>query len=148
MELASTRRQDYRFSTQVRVRFAETDAQGVVYNGSYFTYLEVGRVEYFRALMVKFQGSPYDLTVAEACCRYHSPAIFDDLLDIYVRVADMKNTSFAFHYLLINERTGAAVATARTVQVVLDPGSKKPVKIPPRVRESIEGFEGRRLRKG
>ncbi len=141
MQLSDIHKDHYRFSTSVRVRFAETDAQGVVYNGSYFTYLEVGRVEYFRRIGLSFQGSQYDLTLAEASCRYHSPAKFDDILDIYVRVAHVQNTSFVFEYLIQHRDTGRRVATARTVMVVLDRKTKKPVKLPQALRDTIEKME-------
>jgi len=61
---------------ELRVRYAETDAQGVAYFGSYYAWFEAGRNELTRSV-----GLPYrdlerrgvNLPVAEAFCRYQSP---------------------------------------------------------------------------
>ena len=80
-----------RFSTTTRVRYAETDASGIVYYNNYFVYFEVGRVELFRQL-----GLPYDrrLPIVEARCRYHASARFDDLLRIETFVEQLRTRAF------------------------------------------------------
>ncbi len=79
------------FKTRTRVRYAETDASTIVYYGSYFVYLELGRIEMFRELAL-----PYDrqLPIAEAGCRYIAPARFDDLLEIHSFVAELRSKGF------------------------------------------------------
>ncbi len=137
-------RRKYKFSTTLRVRFAETDAQGVVYNGNYFTYFEVGRVNYFRNLGIKFAWSGnrmHDITVAEATCQYKSPARFDDELEIFVRVPEIRHTSFIFEYLITRKSTGDTIACGHTVMVILKADTKKPTAIPEEVKNKIEEFE-------
>ena len=68
--------------TRLRVRYAETDQMGVVYYANYLVWMEVGRVELCKALGFNYGEMERDdgvlLAVAEACCRYLSPARFDD----------------------------------------------------------------------
>ena len=79
------------FTTRPRVRYAETDASGIVYYNSYLVYFEIGRVEMFREL-----GLPYDwrLPIAETYCKYKSSARFDDELEICSFVAELRKKGF------------------------------------------------------
>jgi acyl-CoA thioester hydrolase len=90
----------FKFYHELRVRWAEVDPQGIVFNGNYLTYFDVGITEYFRNL-----GLPYpegfskygsDFFVKKASIEYHSPAIFDDLIQIYVRIGHIGNSSVQF----------------------------------------------------
>jgi acyl-CoA thioester hydrolase len=79
------------FTTRARVRYAETDATGIVYYNVYFVYLEVGRIEMFREL-----GLTYDrhLPIIETGCRYHASAKFDDLVEIHTFVEELRSKGF------------------------------------------------------
>jgi acyl-CoA thioester hydrolase len=76
---------EHSHSTSIRVRYADTDKMGIVYNGNYLTYFEIGRTELLRAL-----GLPYaelekqgiQLPVMEAHIEYKSPAYYDDMLTV------------------------------------------------------------------
>ena len=75
----------YDFSHRIRVRFAETDAMGIVHHSRYLPYLEEARVEYLRHI-----GHPYneiraegvDMAVLEAGVQYRQPLKFDDVVDV------------------------------------------------------------------
>ena len=129
---------------EVRVRYAETDAQGVVYYANFFVWFEVGRMTYMRE-----RGWPYDemerngigFMVMEATCRYHAPARFDDQIIIRTWVDEVRQRSFGFAYEVLDKVTGERLATGRTVQVFVD-GEGKPVAIPARVRARLGGGEG------
>ena len=80
----------FRFSTDVRVRFAETDAQRIAHNATYLVWFEVARVAYldeFTAGYRAFQDAGYEATVVEAHVRYLAPAVFDDVMG-YVNVIE------------------------------------------------------------
>ncbi|MCC6751479.1 MAG: acyl-CoA thioesterase [Deltaproteobacteria bacterium] len=79
------------FSTRTRVRFAETDASGIVYYNNYFVYFEVGRIEMFREL-----GLPYDwrIPIAETHCRFRASARFDELLEVHSFVEEVRSKGF------------------------------------------------------
>lgn len=94
---------DYPFTHQVRVRFAETDAMGVVHHGRYLPYLESARVEYLRHVghpYTKVREQGIDFSVIEVQLRYRAPLRFDDLVDVHVRIGQMGRASFLMQYLL------------------------------------------------
>lgn len=107
---------DYPFAHRVRVRFAETDAMGIVHHSRYLPYLEAARVEYLRHL-----GHPYteareaglDYAVLEAYVQYRQPLRFDEEVDVHLRLASATRTSFNMSYLLTVD--GGVRATAVTV---------------------------------
>ncbi|MGC8579960.1 MAG: acyl-CoA thioesterase [bacterium] len=129
----------YSLKTQVRVRFVETDAQGIVNNGTYMTYLEVGRIEFLRKAGISVkdrQKYGVDFVLVEACIQYKSAATFDDLLNIYVRLKEMKDRAFTLEYLITNdEDNDRVIATAHTVTVAVNPSTMKACIIPQNIRE-------------
>jgi acyl-CoA thioester hydrolase len=93
--------------TMLRVRYAETDQMGYVYYGNYYTYFEVGRVEYMRARGVAYKEMEINddsyIVVAESQCRNLRPARYDDLLRIRTRVAELRSRTIRFAYEVIRE---------------------------------------------
>ncbi len=129
------------FAHRQRVRFGETDLQGVVYYANYLLFAEVGRVAYLRALGIEYgrdlTGQGIDFTIGEASVRYQAPLRFDDEYDIRVRVGEIRRSSWAFEYAF-ERADGLRCARARTIQVMLDLGTKRPTRIPPAIRERLE----------
>lgn len=117
----STDRATYRFAHPVRVRFAETDAMGVVHHASYLAYLEEARVEYLRQA-----GHPYrelradgiDLAVLEIAVQFLRSATFDDVVTVHLDVGACTRTTFQIAYLL--EVGGSPCATAVSVHGAVD----------------------------
>ncbi len=106
----------YPFVHRVRVRFAETDAMGIVHHAAYLPYLEEARVSWLRSM-----GHPYtetradgvDFSVVEAWVRYRKPLRFDDVVDVHVGMGARTPTTFQLGYLLRVDDT--ACATGVTV---------------------------------
>lgn len=120
----------YRFCHRVRVRFAETDAMGVVHHAAYLPYLETARVEYLRAVGHPFdqiRESGFELPVSEVAVRYLRSLAFDDEVDVHLRLARARGASFQIDYLLTV--AGRPRATAVTVHAVVGPG-RRPVRCP------------------
>jgi acyl-CoA thioester hydrolase len=125
----------YPWSHQLRVRFAETDAMGIVHHAAYLPYLEEARVEYLRHL-----GHPYDAlraegvdyAVLEAFVRYVQPLRFDDLVTVHLVLGQASRASFQMAYLLTVG--GERRATAVTVHGCVDPQGR-PVRMPAWLRE-------------
>ena len=121
-----------RFTTRVRVRYAETDAAGVVYYGNYLTYFEVVRVELLRALgrpITSIEAQGVQMPVVEARLKYLRPARLDDLLDVSVSVESLGPASFACDYevtrdglLLVSGWTRLAVCERDTGRAMPMPG--------------------------
>ena len=129
------------FVHRQRVRFGETDMQGVVYYANYLLFAEVGRVAYLRALGIEYGRDlidrGVDFTIGEASVRYQAPLRFDDEYDIRVRVGEIRSSSWAFEYAF-DRADGVRCAEARTIQVLLDLTTKRATRIPPGLREILE----------
>jgi len=127
--------------TEVRVRYAETDAQGVVYYANYFVWFEVARMAYLRALgydYARLERDGLGFVIAEATCRYHAPAHFDEEVVVRTSVGEVRNRSFILEYEAYNKENGQLLATGSTVQVFIDERGG-PRKIPPKLRAILEG---------
>ena len=137
------------FRTSLRVRLPETDVMGIVFHGNFFLYMEVGRMDYLRNIGLSDPERPMkgmDNVVKHAACDYESPARFDDLLDIYVRVAEIRNTSFRFEFLITKGVEDTVVAKGESVHVAIDAKSWKPTRVPESFRAPVRAFEGPALK--
>lgn len=124
----------------LRVRYAETDAQGIVYYANYFVWFEVGRVNYLREIGFDFrerEKQGLSFVIAEARCRYHASARFDDPILVRTWISQVRQRSFTFSYQVINRDTGTLLAEGETVQVMLDPKTFKPIAIPDEFRQKL-----------
>lgn len=117
-------------TTTLRVRYAETDAMGVVYYGNYLAYFEDGRVAYLQQ-----KGIPYSemeaagvyMPVAEAYCKYRAPAHFEDELAVETRVGESGRARVRFEYVV--RRGEEVLAEGFTVHAARD-REGRPVRIP------------------
>lgn len=140
----------YHFSTEIRTRLPETDAMGVVFHGYFFTYMEVGRMDYLRNLGLSDSGSTrpirdFENLVARAACNFRSPARFDDPLVVGVRIAHMGTTSFRFEFRIVHKRENRLIAEGESVHVAIDEKTWRPVEIPASFREAVRKYEGSAL---
>lgn len=134
---------DYHFSHKLRVRFAETDAQKIVFNGNYLTYYDVAWTEYFRALGLTYQemiASGVDTLLVRSTLEFKSPAEFDQMLEICVRVSAIGNTSLTFDFEIYTE-DGRLVNQGQSVYVCVDPKTYKKIPVPENLRRRIAEFE-------
>ncbi|HEY8648310.1 MAG TPA: thioesterase family protein [Candidatus Limnocylindria bacterium] len=132
---------DYPFAHRQRVRFGETDMQGVVYYANYLLFAEVGRVAYLRELGIDYKRDliekGVDFTIGEASVRYQAPLRFDDEYDIRVRVGEIRGSSWTFEYAF-DRSDGQRCAVGSTVQVILDPKTGRAARIPTDLRAVLE----------
>ena len=93
----------YHFSVDVRVRFSETDAQGIANNAVYLNWFEVARVSYLARFPGGYRGlieSGVEALTIEAYVRYLAPCGFDDELRIHTRVTHLRGARFRFEYVM------------------------------------------------
>jgi acyl-CoA thioester hydrolase len=131
----STNVADYPFTHTVRVRFAETDAMGIVHHSRYLPYLEEARVAYLRHLdhpytALREQG--LEMAVLEAYVRYRSPLRFDDVVDVHLGLASATRTTFRMAYVLTVDSD--LRATAATVHGCVTPAGR-PTRMPGWLRD-------------
>jgi acyl-CoA thioester hydrolase len=118
-------------STEIKVRFAETDAQGIAHHASFLIWLEVARIEYLERFAGGYQAirdRGYEALTTEVNVRYHRAASFDDRLTIEARCVDMRGARFRFEYRV--SREGELVAEAWTRHAVVDADSYRPTRVP------------------
>ncbi len=124
---------EYPFAHRQRVRFGETDMQGVVYYANYLLYAEVGRFAYLQHVGMDYRRDlldhGLDFTIASASVRYLAPLRYPDEFDIRVKLGDVRHSSWTFRYL-ITKADGTICAEAETAQVVIDRTSGRPTRIP------------------
>ena len=135
--------QSYSFSTDVRVRFADTDAQGIAHNASYLVWFEVGRVEYLRTHAGGYQALRdlgIEALVLESFCRYIVPARFDELLHVHARVVGLRGARFRFEYSIVRD-DGTTMAEGWTAHACVDAGTFKPTRVPDWLADAIASAE-------
>jgi acyl-CoA thioester hydrolase len=137
---------DFRFHHPLRVRFADTDMQGIVFNGNYLTYYDVAWTEYFRALGLTWQdliGLGADTVLARTTMEFKAPARFDQILEIYTRISKIGNTSLTFEFEIYAQGDERVIGTASSLYVCIDPRTLRPVRVPDGLRSRISEFEGK-----
>jgi acyl-CoA thioester hydrolase len=120
-------------SCYIRVRYAETDKMGIVYNGEYLTYFEVSRVEMMRAIgfpYTEMEKQGYELPLVESHVVYLSPAYFDDLLEVQSFLKFESKPVLEIKYNILRGNT--TIAKGYTKHSYFNVLTKKPVR-PPKV---------------
>ncbi len=133
----------FTFSTRVRVRFADTDAQGVAHNAAYLVWFEVARVEYLRAFAGGYQAlrdRGVEALVLESFCRYLRPTRFDDELAVHARCVGLRGARFRYEYAVT--RGEELVADGWTAHACVDAASFRPVRVPDWLVAAIRDAEG------
>jgi acyl-CoA thioester hydrolase len=123
--------QGFNFSTEIVVRFAETDAQGIAHHASFVVWLEVARVAYLAEhaggyLAIQAQG--IEALTTEVNVRYFRAAYFDDRLRVWARCVDLRGARFRYEYAV--ERAGELVAEGSTSHATVDAATRLPTRVP------------------
>jgi acyl-CoA thioester hydrolase len=133
----------YRFSTDVSVRFAETDAQGIAHHASFVVWCEVARI----AWLAEFAGGynairerGIEALTTEVHVRYRRAVAFDDRLRIWTRCVDVRGARFRYEYVF--EREGEVVADGWTAHATVDAKTHRPTRVERWFREAVERAEG------
>jgi acyl-CoA thioester hydrolase len=133
----------FTFSTTVRVRFADTDAQGIAHNSAYLVWFEVARVEYLRAFAggyQKLRDTGIEALVLESRCRYLTPARFDDVLRVHARCVGLRGARFRYEYALVRD-DGARIAEGSTEHACVDATTLRPTRVPEWLRAAVSSAE-------
>ena len=132
----------FHYSTDVVVRFAETDAQGIAHHASFVVWLEVARVGWlaehaggYRAI----QEQGIEALTTEVHVRYHRAARFEDRLRIWARCVDLRGARFRYEYAV--ERDGELVAEGSTSHATVDATTRRPIRLPAAFLEAVARAE-------
>ncbi|MCX2865804.1 YbgC/FadM family acyl-CoA thioesterase [Paucibacter sp. PLA-PC-4] len=140
---STPRRRDFRFFERLRVRWAEIDAQHIVFNGHYLTYFDTAVGGYWRALALPYAATMAelggDLFVRKATLEYLDSARFEELLDVGVRCEQVGNSSMRLHCAVF--RGEDCLVHGELVYVFADAASRTPKPVPQGLRDLLTGFE-------
>jgi acyl-CoA thioester hydrolase len=126
------------FAADVRVRFAETDAQGIAHNSNYFVWFEVARVEHLERYAGGYQrlrDLGVEALVLETHIRYLQSAKFDDRLRVHARCVDIKGARFRYEYAV--ERGGELIADGWTSHATVDSVTFRPTRVPSWLQQEL-----------
>jgi acyl-CoA thioester hydrolase len=132
----------YASTTEIRARFAETDAQGIVHNSVYLVWFELARVEYlerFAGGYPALRDRGVEAIVTESHVHYREPARFDDRLVVRTSCNDVRGARFRFVYEV--ERHGTRIADGETAHACLDATTFLPTRVPSWLAEAIAKAE-------
>ena len=135
----------FSFSTPVRVRFADTDAQGIAHNAAYLVWFEVARVEYLRTFTGGYQAlrdRGIEAIVLESLCRYRIPVRFDDELVVNARCVGIRGARFRYEYAIA--RGEEIVADGHTEHACVDAVTFRPTRVPEWLSGAISAAEATR----
>jgi acyl-CoA thioester hydrolase len=128
----------FAFSTSVRVRFAETDAQGIAHHASFVVWLEVARVVYLELHAGGYQAirdRGIEALTTEVCLRYHRAAYFDEMLTIWARCRDLRGARFTYEYRI--EREEELVADGYSRHATVERETYRPTRVPDWLAKAI-----------
>ena len=133
----------FKFSAPTRVGFSDTDAQGIVYYGRYNPYFDLARVEYLRSLgLLQRRGEVGDFVMRANDVEYFAPAVFDDEIEVCVRVSRLGRTSVTFSFAAHRLPDELLMVTAHQTLVYVDLAERKACPVPDGYRETVLAFEG------
>ncbi len=131
----------FSLSLPLRVRWAEADMQGVVFNAHYMAYFDLAITEYWRVLSKGEQAWLTEtfsrLYVVKATIEFHRPARFDDQLSVSTRCARLGRSSMTVDFEI--SRDGEHLVSGQSIYVYAHEGKSLP--IPDDLRRRIHGFE-------
>ena len=137
------KRTDFRFFDRLRVRWAEIDAQKIVFNGHYLMYFDTAVAGYWRALAMPYAHTMEqlggDLYVRKATVEYEASARYDDVLDVGMRCARIGNSSILFSGAVF--RQDELLVSCELVYVFADPHTQKSKPVPDALRDILTAFE-------
>ncbi|HWP19801.1 MAG TPA: YbgC/FadM family acyl-CoA thioesterase [Burkholderiaceae bacterium] len=141
--MSQVKRNDFRFLHRLRVRWAEVDAQKIVFNGHYLMYVDTAIADYWRALALPYPEAVEqfggDLYVKKAMLEYHASARYDDQLEVGIRCERVGNSSMLFKVGIF--RQDELLITGELVYVYANPAQQKSMPVPPELRDVLTAYE-------
>jgi acyl-CoA thioester hydrolase len=134
----------YKYYSPVKVRYVETDAQGHVFFGHYYTYFDIAMIDYMKAIGYSYQhllDEGMDLLYVESLCRHHSPSYYDDMLNVHTRIGNIGESSLTWEFSIYKEASDQLVATGHIVAVNVDKDTRRPMRVPDGLRQAVKEHE-------
>jgi acyl-CoA thioester hydrolase len=136
------RKPPFKYSALTRVGFSDTDAQGIVYYGRYLPYFDLARVEYHRHLGLLRVDEDHELVMRASAVEYFAPARFDDLIEVFVRLARFGRTSATYECAAYRVADDVLMVTAEQTLVLVDLEERRARPISDVFKAAVHRFEG------
>ena len=135
----------FKFFYEFRVRYAEVDAQGIVFNSHYLTYFDCAITEYYRKINYNYkddvQRNKKDFHVIKTMIEYKQPLLFDQIIEAGIRVSKIGNSSLIYEIALFPRKKNRLLAYGQTIQVYTDQIKKKSTPLSRNLIRKIKNFE-------
>ncbi len=133
-----------RFHLPIQVRFADTDAQGHTFFGSYFTFMDEAFMAYLTEL-----GFPWSALVAQGLgvfyvdsgCQFKGPSFFGDQLHVHTQIAHLGNSSLTAEMTMVRDADRTIVAAGCIKAVLVDARTEKSTPLPDALRTAVAGYQ-------
>jgi acyl-CoA thioester hydrolase len=132
----------FKYKTTIETRFGDFDLMGHVNNAVYFSYMEIGRVKYWKQA-IRWDWKKTGVVIGNASIKYIVPIHLDDTIQMYVRTSRIGNSSFDLQYLIVKVKHGKETVCSKgtTTCVAFDYALKKATPIPAQERAKMIAFE-------
>jgi len=137
----TSRRPPFKYAAYARVWFSDTDAQGIVYYGRYLPYFDHARTEYHRHVG-SLADENAEFVMRASHVDYLAPALFDDLIESFVRVSRVGRTSITYEFSAWRLPDELLLVEATQTLVLVDRSRRRPTPIPDSFREVVRALEG------
>ena len=133
------------FSYNFRIRYSEVDAQKIVYNSHYLTFLDVSIFEFFNA--IGFNQEKYikdtnnEFHTVKAIVEYKAPATLGDTVEVFTRIKNIGNSSINFQQEIYLLKSNDLIATGEIVWVNTNQDKMKPTRVPDHLRNLLKEYQ-------
>ena len=139
------KKNNFFFTHVLRVRYAEVDAQGIVFNAHYLTYFDCAITEYYRKIKYNYildvKKNKNDFHVIKTTIDYKKPILFDQMIDVCTKVTRIGRSSLIYDLALYPNNKKQLLAYAQIIQVYTDQISNKSIDLPKKLIRKIKMFE-------
>ncbi len=139
------KKSNFYFTYSFRVRYAEVDAQGIVFNAHYLTYFDCAITEYYRTIKYNYindvKKNNKDFHVIKTNINYKKPLLFDQLIDVCTKVSKIGRSSLTYDLALYPDKKKHLLASAQIIQVYTDQLTNKSTDLPKNLIRKIKMFE-------
>ena len=136
---------EFKFNADLRVRWSECDAQGIVYNACYVTYIDIIQGEYFRNLGLNIYSANlrqyFDMVTVKATLEYKSPARLDDLVTVYIKTSKIGVKSLTMNAEMYRSKSDDLLNKSEMIYVAFNADTGLSRCIPNDIRLLIENYE-------
>ena len=130
--------------TSIRVRYAETDAMGVVHHASYIVWLELGRSELLRMIGLPYteiEARGYFVMLAELNVRYHAPTRYDDLVLLRTELTQLRSRQIRFSYQISLQQNVTPLINANSDHIIVSRETGRPARLPSDLLDRLRDLE-------